>query len=82
MSGTVLEALSLFHLSQARLSSPDSSDTHSTISSDESTESYNESNESSNDLIASIDASQTSIDDDPRFPPEIMQKIFQVWFTD
>jgi hypothetical protein len=68
MSGTVLEALSLFHLSQARLSSPDSSDTHSTISSDESTESFN-------DSITSIDASDTL--DEPRFPPEIMQKIFK-----
>jgi hypothetical protein len=70
MSCTVLEALSLFHLSQARPSSPDSSDTHSTISSDDSTESFN-------DSITSIDASDISPDDEPRFPPEIMQKIFK-----
>jgi hypothetical protein len=70
MSGTVLEALSLFHLSQARPSSPASSNTNSTITSDESTDSLN-------DSIASIDAPNTSTDDEPRFPPEIMQRIFK-----
>jgi len=70
MSGTVLEALSSFHLSQARPASPDSSDTHSTISSDESTDAASE-------FITSIDASDTSTDDELRFPPEIMQRIFK-----
>jgi hypothetical protein len=70
MSGTVIEALSLFHLSLARPSPPDSSDTLSTISCDESTESFNES-------ITSIDASNTPTDDEPRLPAEIMQKIFK-----
>jgi len=66
MSGTVLEALSLLHLSEARPSSPNSSDTHSTISSDDSTES-----------TTSIDASNASTEDEPRLPAEIMQRIFK-----
>jgi hypothetical protein len=68
MAGTVLEALSLFHPSQARPSSPTSSNTNSTITSDESTELSSD---------ASIDASDTSTDDEPRLPAEIMQKIFK-----
>jgi hypothetical protein len=77
MSGLVLEALSFFHLSQARASIPDSFDTHYTIASDESTESSNESTDSLNESITSIDASDTSTDDEPRLPAEIMQKIFK-----
>ena len=70
MSRTVLEANSLLHLSESRPPSPASSTTYSTISSEEI-------NDLPVDAITSIDASDTSTDDTPRFPAEIMQKIFK-----
>ena len=70
MSGTALEALSLLHLSGPMPLPPSSSTTYSTISSEESSD-------LPNDAMTSIDASDTSTDNKPRFPAEIMQNIFK-----